>query len=191
MNITTRVIVRAGGHCELCGANDALGVYAIPNSGDRSIEDASVAVCSTCADVLGHNNQAQNESYWRCLQHGMWSPHPPVQVLVLRLLNQFKNQSWVQDALEAMFIEDEIRLWAETDGISSDLEPTFDCNGKQLNAGDSVVIIKDLAVTGTSFVAKYGTFVRNISLTNNPAQIEGQVNGTRIVLLTQYVKKGG
>ncbi len=189
MNITTRVIVRAGGHCELCGANDALGVYAIPNSGDRSIEDASVAVCSTCADVLGHDNQAQNESYWRCLQHGMWSPHPPVQVLVLRLMNQFKSQSWVQDALESMFIEDETRLWVDADGAGDDLEPTLDCHGVALNAGDCVVITKDLAVKGTSFVAKRGTAVRNISLTNNPTQIEGRVNGTRIVLLTQYVKK--
>jgi protein PhnA len=189
MNITMRVMVRAGGHCELCGAHDALGVYAIPNSGERSVEDASVAVCSTCATYLGQDDQTPNEDHWRCLQTSMWSPHPPVQVLVWRLLMQFNQQNWAQEALEIMFMEDEARDWAETEAITDDIEPTLDANGAVLNAGDSVVIIKDLDVKGTSFVAKRGTPVRNISLTNNPTQIEGRVNGTRIVLLTQYVKK--
>jgi len=31
--------------------------------------------------------------------------------------------------------------------------------------------------------------VRNISLTDNPTQIEGRVNGVRIVLLTEFLKK--
>lgn len=58
-----------------------------------------------------------------------------------------------------------------------------------LSAGDTVVIIKDLNVKGTSFVAKRGTSVRGISLTSNPEHIEGRVNGTRIVILTCFVKK--
>ena len=41
-----------------------------------------------------------------------------------------------------------------------------------------------------SFTAKKGTVVRNISLVpDNAGQIEGRVNGQRIVILTQYVKK--
>lgn len=52
-----------------------------------------------------------------------------------------------------------------------------------------MVIIKDLDVKGTSFTAKRGTTVRNISLTDNPEHIEGRVNGTRIVILTKFVKK--
>ena len=58
-----------------------------------------------------------------------------------------------------------------------------------LQAGDNIVIIKDLNVKGTSFVAKRGTAVRGISLTDNPEHIEGRVNGTRIVILTCFVKK--
>lgn len=51
-------------------------------------------------------------------------------------------------------------------------------------------MIKDLDVKGTSFTAKRGTLVRNISLDmDNHEHIEGRVNGTRIVILTKYVKK--
>ena len=78
---------------------------------------------------------------------------------------------------------------AEAAAASDDTPPTLDSNGAVLNAGDTVVIIKDLNVKGTSFVAKRGTAVRNISLTNNPEHIEGRVNGTRIVILTCFVKK--
>ena len=53
-----------------------------------------------------------------------------------------------------------------------------------------MVIIKDLNVKGTSFVAKRGTAVRGIRLVpDNPTQIEGRVNGQQIVILTEFVKK--
>ena len=52
-----------------------------------------------------------------------------------------------------------------------------------------MTLIKDLPVKGAGFTAKRGTAVRNIALTGNPEQIEGRVNGVRIVLLTKYLKK--
>jgi len=59
-----------------------------------------------------------------------------------------------------------------------------------LNAGDSVVLIKDLPVKGGGFTAKRGTAVRGISLVeDNPAHIEGRVEGQRIVILTEFVKR--
>ena len=64
-----------------------------------------------------------------------------------------------------------------------------DTNGVTLNSGDTVTIIKDLNVKGAGFTAKRGTAVRNISLTSNPEQIEGRVNGVKIVLLTCFLKK--
>ena len=64
-----------------------------------------------------------------------------------------------------------------------------DCNGVVLNAGDTVTIIKDLEVKGAGFTAKRGTAVRNISLGSEEGQIEGRVNGVKIVILTQFVKK--
>jgi len=64
-----------------------------------------------------------------------------------------------------------------------------DSNGVILSAGDTVTIIKDLNVKGAGFTAKRGTAVRNISLTSNSEQIEGRVNGVKIVLLTCFLKK--
>jgi protein PhnA len=55
-----------------------------------------------------------------------------------------------------------------------------------------VTLTKDLTVKGANFTAKRGTAVRNISLVfDNEGQIEGRVNGQRIVILTKFVKKSG
>lgn len=53
-----------------------------------------------------------------------------------------------------------------------------------------MVLIKDLTVKGAGFTAKRGTAVHRISLVaDNAAQIEGRVEGQRIVILTEFVKK--
>lgn len=65
-----------------------------------------------------------------------------------------------------------------------------DSNGAKLAAGDTVTLIKDLNVKGAGFTAKRGTAVRSISLVpDNSEHIEGRVNGQKIVILTQFVKK--
>ncbi|MCF8475018.1 MAG: alkylphosphonate utilization protein [Emcibacter sp.] len=67
-----------------------------------------------------------------------------------------------------------------------------DSFGAVLQSGDTVTLIKDLNVKGANFTAKRGTAVRNISLVqDNPAHIEGRINGQQIVILTQFVKKSG
>jgi protein PhnA len=47
-----------------------------------------------------------------------------------------------------------------------------DSNGATLNEGDSVTLIKDLKVKGTSETLKRGTMVKNIRLTGDPDEIE-------------------
>jgi protein PhnA len=65
-----------------------------------------------------------------------------------------------------------------------------DANGVPLANGDTVVLIKDLTVKGAGFTAKRGTAVRNISVVQDtPEHIEGRVEGQRIVILTEFVKK--
>jgi len=64
-----------------------------------------------------------------------------------------------------------------------------DSNGNILNDGDSVTVIKDLKVKGSSDVIKRGTKVSNIRLTDNPAEIDCRVNKTAMVLRTEFVKK--
>ncbi|ERM03248.1 PhnA protein [Brucella intermedia 229E] len=66
-----------------------------------------------------------------------------------------------------------------------------DSNGTQLNDGDSVTLIKDLKVKGTSTTLKRGgTLVKGIRLTGNPAEVDcstKQVKG--LVLRTEFLKK--
>ena len=91
-----------------------------------------------------------------------------------------------------MYLEDDILKWAKAsgEGVEGMIIIHKDSNGVILNQGDSIVLIKDLDVKGAGFTAKRGTPVRNINLVNdNPEHIEGKVNGQRIVILTQFVKK--
>lgn len=64
-----------------------------------------------------------------------------------------------------------------------------DSNGTPLNEGDSVTVIKDLKVRGSSSVIKRGTMVKNIRLTGDEDEIEGRVDKSTIVLKTMFLKK--
>ena len=64
-----------------------------------------------------------------------------------------------------------------------------DSNGNILQDGDAVTVIKDLKVRGSSDVIKRGTMVKNIKLTDDPAEIDCRVNKTAMVLRTEFVKK--
>lgn len=65
-----------------------------------------------------------------------------------------------------------------------------DSNGVILQEGDSVTLIKDLKLKGTSTTLKRGTMVKNIHLTGDEGEIECKVNGMKgIILLTCFLKK--
>ena len=65
-----------------------------------------------------------------------------------------------------------------------------DSNGARLADGDSVTLIKDLKVKGTSVTLKRGTLVKNIRLTDDPDLIECNVEKVKgLVLRTEFVKK--
>ena len=69
-------------------------------------------------------------------------------------------------------------------------EPTRDSNGTILAEGDTVTIIKDLKVKGSSTVLKRGTVVKNIRLTDDPGEIEGRTDKVKgLVLRTEFLKK--
>lgn len=64
-----------------------------------------------------------------------------------------------------------------------------DSNGNLLQEGDSVTIIKDLKVKGSSTVIKRGTVIKNIRLTDDENEIEGTANKEQMVLKTEFLKK--
>ncbi|MYM62542.1 alkylphosphonate utilization protein [Pseudomaricurvus sp. HS19] len=190
MSIDTSLQTRANNQCELCGAGGPLAAFAVEPS-DGSVDQA-VAVCDSCLSELGAE-VISNPNYWRCLNDSMWSQVPAVQVVAWRMLGKLARQgeAWAQDLQDMLYLDDDNRQWAEAleREAANAPEPTRDSNGAILEAGDTVTIIKDLDVKGTSMTAKRGTAVRGISLTSNPEHIEGRVNGQRIVILSCYVKK--
>lgn len=65
-----------------------------------------------------------------------------------------------------------------------------DSNGTKLADGDSVQLIKDLPVKGTSVTLKRGTVIKNIRLTDNEEEIECRVEKIKgLVLKTCFLKK--
>jgi protein PhnA len=64
-----------------------------------------------------------------------------------------------------------------------------DSNGTLLNEGDSVTVIKDLKVKGSSITLKRGKVVKNIRLTDSPEEIDCRVDGSNLVLKTCFLKK--
>ena len=187
----TALMERSDGKCELCGANDGLEVYAIPPDLDGGF-DKSILACATCLKQI-NKAEEMDSNHWRCLTESMWNENLPVQVMAWRLLSRLNTESWAQDALEMMYLEDDALNWAKATGEGQTEDDTLihkDSNGVRLTSGDTVVLIKDLPVKGTSMVAKRGTAVRKISLVQDNAEhIVGKVNGQTIVILTQFTKK--
>ena len=164
--------------CDLCGNEEGLAAYTV------TPKDESITICSTGAASI--EEPTINEKHWNCLHDSMWSTEPAVQVMAFRLLTKLG----AQDQLDMMYLEDDIKAWAQEGLDAENVEPTRDSNGTILVEGDSVSIIKDLPVKGAGFTAKQGTTVKNIRMVpGDPEHIQGRVNGTMIFILSVYLKK--
>ncbi len=65
-----------------------------------------------------------------------------------------------------------------------------DANGNVLTDGDTVTVIKDLKVKGTSLVVKVGTRVKNIRLVDGDHDIDCKIDGIGAMKLkSEFVKK--
>ena len=184
MKIKEELLQRSSNKCEICGNEENLDIYKVEP------KDEYIVVCDICKPQL-ENPDSIDANHFRCLNESMWSEVLAVQVVTYRLLSQMLEEGWPRDLLDMLYLDDEAKEWAESLLTKEDDETilTKDSNGTVLNSGDSVSIIKDLEVKGAGFTAKRGTVVKNIALTDNPEQIEGRVNGTRIVLLSKFLKK--
>ena len=191
MSIERELNKRSGSKCELCGATENLKVYEVLPTKKGGL-DESIMACSTCIDQI-ENPDNVDLNHWRCLNDSMWSEHSAVQVVAWRMLSRMRSAVWPQELLDQMYLDEETLAWAQATGEGEEDETKVihrDCNGVILEVGDSVVLIKDLKVKGSSMVAKQGTAVRNIRLDHENAEyIEGKVDGQTIVIITQYVKK--
>lgn len=193
MSFEREVRKRAEEKCEFCGHDEHLAMYVVPKTPEY-IEGAETAVlaCTTCNSQFD-DEENRDANHWRCLNDSMWSPAAPVQIMSWRMLHRLKSFGWSQDLLDMMYLDDQQLEWAAAEKDNEDKTDAIihrDANGVVLQTGDSVVLIKDLKVKGSSLVAKQGTAVRRISLDReNEKFIEGKVGPTQVVIITDYVKK--
>ncbi len=192
MNLLNTLLERAHSKCELCSRSENVSIYeTLPLK--KSDEENCLILCDLCQKEIMEIGKT-DAVHWQCLKDSMWSEYRPVQVMAYRILWQLQNQSWAQELLEQLYLEDSVLEHAKTNlsaTVSSQEAdaPTLDSNGTKLAEGDSVTLIKDLEVKGGGFTAKRGTLVKNISLTSNTKHVEGKVNGIQIVLVSAYLKK--
>ncbi|ODP96181.1 hypothetical protein BZG13_10305 [Salinivibrio sp. ML323] len=186
MSIEQTLQARSGGQCELCASQDNLSVYDVPYSPDTTA-NSCVLVCGTCHDQLQHPDNI-DVNHWRCLSESMWSQEPAVQVVAYRQLSRLSSESWAQDNLDMMYMEDDVRKWAET-GQDIEEVKVLDANGVALQKGDDVTVIKDLPVKGSSQVIKQGTVIRGINLTDDPTHVQGKVNGQTLFVIAEFCRR--
>lgn len=192
MSLTKKLQVRSKGTCEMCEAAEANNIYNVAH-GSRAEIDTNIHVCDKCLAQIEITEELES-GYWSAfLPTTMWSEVAAVQVMSWRMLNRFREETWAHDALEMLYLNDDDLEWAKASGEHlSNVEDSLhrDCNGVLLLGGDSVSLIKDLDVKGSSMNAKMGTAVRNIRLDpNNSEFIEGKIDGQNIVILTKFVRK--
>lgn len=79
------------------------------------------------------------------------------------------------------------------DEVAADTETARvwkDANGQVLQDGDSVTVVKDLKVKGSSLVVKVGTKVKNIRLIDGDHDIDCKIDGIGpMKLKSEFVKK--
>jgi len=82
--------------------------------------------------------------------------------------------------------------WPQASTIESgdDARVIKDANGNVLQDGDTITVIKDLKVKGSSLVVKVGTKVRNIRLVDGDHDIDCKIDGIGAMKLkSEFVKK--
>lgn len=188
MKFEKELIARSGSVCELSGVSDNLSVYLVSPKSGTSVDDFVYITENLKNQLEGKSEMNPND--WRCLNDSMWSEVDAVKVVAYRTLNLLKNEGWPNDLLEMIYLDEEVLDWAKEGMEDEDAIKHIDSNGVVLQAGDTVTLIKELDVKGSTITAKRGTAVRNIRLVHDdPTLIEGKVDGQTIYILTQFVKK--
>lgn len=191
MGTEKKLSERSNNSCELCKSTVGLSVYEIPPTSNGNADD-SILVCEKCKNQL-EKKEELDVTHWQCLNESMWSEVPAVQVVAWRMLNRMRHESWAADAIDMLYLDDDMLAWAKATGDHENSAEVFlhkDSNGNLLQNGDTVVLTKTLDVKGSTLNAKLGTVVKNIKLVHdNHEQIEGKIEGQTIVILTKYLRK--
>lgn len=80
--------------------------------------------------------------------------------------------------------------WSADSDAAAEEKIVRDANGNVLQDGDTVTVIKDLKVKGSSSVLKIGTRVKNIRLVDGDHDIDCKIDGFGAMKLkSEFVKK--
>lgn len=80
--------------------------------------------------------------------------------------------------------------WSPADESGADEKVVRDANGNILQNGDTIIVIKDLKVKGSSTVVKGGTKVKKIRLVDGDHDIDCKIDGIGSMgLKSEFVKK--
>lgn len=81
--------------------------------------------------------------------------------------------------------------WSKAEAAAAaEAEITRDANGNILESGDTVVVIKDLKLKGSTLVVKVGTKVKNIRLVDGDHDIDCKIPGIGAMgLKSEFVRK--
>lgn len=103
---------------------------------------------------------------------------------------QCQSEFTYQDG-EMMICPECAHEWSPSDGDETSNELVVrDTNGNLLQDGDTVVVIKDLIVKGSSSSIKIGTKVKNIRLVDSDHNIDCKIPGVGAMgLKSEFVKK--
>jgi len=165
-------------NCVVCQSSENV-------EGFEFVNGHSVELCGVCREQI--ENDTLDENHFNALNDAMWSEESDVKVLCYVLWSKLGRG----DMCDMIYLEPEEQELAES-VLHADANKVVvkDANGVELQAGDSVVILKDLDVKGAGFTAKRGTAVRNISIPQDvDGHVEGRVNGTKIYLKAEFLKK--
>lgn len=191
MAITETLYHRSNGHCELCESlSEEFLAFTVPlRAGDR--DENRVVLCAKCDELIAAQD-FRDEDYWRFLTGSIWSGEPAVKVLSYKILGKLINSSWAIEAKESAYLTDEELLWANSeDAAIAEQVIHKDAYGVVLQNGDNVFLTESLNVKGTNFTASKGTKVSKIRLVHDNAEhIEGKIEGSTIVIVSKFVRKG-
>lgn len=107
---------RAKSRCEITGARGVkLWPYEVPPVGAEPDIERTILVSEACLEMLEHPDRLRGRT-WQCLAEAAWSDNPAVQVTAWRMLRELaKREDWAREALDEVFLDPEIELWACAD----------------------------------------------------------------------------
>lgn len=80
--------------------------------------------------------------------------------------------------------------WSSEQSAEIEVTPQYrDAHGTRLEDGDTVTLIKDLRVKGSSTVLKMGTRISNIRLVKGDHDVDCRVDGQKFLLKSCFMKK--